>query len=495
MRHAIANPVTGSPAPARSPITLVLPGLAVLGAVVAAVTAAMDGLWAAALVLGVVFGAALLRWPWLGVVFIFTTILFKYPDFVYRLPMSPNRMVSGVLLLLLLGAVALRQRMDFFRTPVFLGFALVTALLVVNVFFVGGEDAPARLAGQDLTDRSLGRLVTQFILLTLFGAFIRSRRQLLAVVGVFLLALIITVPGAVTHTYDVTAQGEQNLERGRATAGAGGIQAAENANRLAFLAALGISFFWFAMQHYRNALLRALGWVLIPVFVLTVFLSGSRSGLINLGLLVLLLSLQSGVRPARLAGIALVILVITAIAGFLVPPVILDRITTFLPSEASTSATKSIEFRELMVQVGLKLFSESPFTGVGVGNVRWMTALDPQSGGLPLSMHNAYLLVLVEGGLVFLGAYLLLFWLTWRSLQRSARAAAARPEIGLGWLVLATRTNLILLLTFSLFAEAWNETPFVLILCCAMALAVFYGPARAGQPSGSSRWVASPSFT
>jgi hypothetical protein len=466
-----------------------------MGAAVAAVTASLDGLWAAVGVLGVVFACALLRWPWLGVAFIFTTLLFKYPEWVLQMPVSPNRLVTGVLFLILLGALAARQRMDFFRTPTYVGFAIVIAVLVLNVVVAGGQEAPAHLASLDLTDRSLNRIVTQFLLLTLFGAFIRTPRQLLAMIGVFIVALLITVPGAVTHTYDIAALGGQSLERARAMA-VGGIQAAENANRLAFVSALGISLFWFAMQQYRSRLLRVFGWLVLPALVLTTFLSGSRSGVLNLGLLVVLLALQSGVRPGRLAAVVLVCLIAAAILGFLVPQPIVDRITTIFPSDHVTSASRSIELRELMAHLGVKLFSQSPFTGVGVGNIRWMTALDAESRGLALTMHNAYLLVLVEGGLAFLCAYLLLFWLTWRSLQRSARIAAERPEIGLGWVVRATRTNLLLLLSFSLFAEAWNETPFVLTVCTAMSLAMLYGrPSTGGPAPRTGPWVPSPSST
>jgi hypothetical protein len=495
MRHASAERLNEVPTTPRGPLVVGLLGLAGIGAAVAVVTSSLDGLVASAAVLAVVLGCALLRWPWLGVAFIFTTLLFKYPEFVQRMPVSPTRIVSGILLVLLLVGLATRQRMDFVTTPTYLGFAVVLAMFAFNLLVAGSEDAPAQLAALDLTDRSLNRIVAHFLLLTLFGAFIRTPRHLLAMVAVFIAAILVTVPGAVTHTYDVTAQGQQSLERARALATMG-IQSAENANRLALIAVMGLSLFWFAVQQYRNGLLRAFAWLVIPVLVLTVFLSGSRSGVLNLGLLLALLLLQSGVRPGRLAAVALFGVVAAATLWFLVPQPIVDRITTLLPSEQVTSATRSIELRELMLQMGAKLFSQSPFTGVGVGNVRWMAALDPQSGGLGLTMHNAYLLVLVEGGVLFLGAYLLLFWLTWRSLQRTAGLAAVRPEIGLGWLVRATRTNLVLLLTFSLFAEAWNETPFLLTLCSAMALAVLYGQRRPSQPlPGTSPWVPSPSST
>ena len=53
--------------------------------------------------------------------------------------------------------------------------------------------------------------------------------------------------------------------------------------------------------------------------------------------------------------------------------------------------------------------------------------------------------------------------LTARDLNRALRQSERAPQVGLRWLVLATRTNLILLLVVSLFAEAWKEFYILLI--------------------------------
>ena len=80
--------------------------------------------------------------------------------------------------------------------------------------------------------------------------------------------------------------------------------------------------------------------------------------------------------------------------------------------------------------------------GAGIGNFRWMTTFDIEHGGISMAAHNAYLLALAEGGLVLLGAYLLLFGVTLRDLWRARAQSARLPEVGLQWLILATRTNL-----------------------------------------------------
>jgi O-antigen ligase len=484
-----------APASPRTLAALALLALGALAGVLGVVTASGDALWAGALVVALVGGGIVALAPALGVLLIFGFHMFKYPEWVYDLPITPNRALALLLVVVLAGAIVMRRRFTFHRTPTYVGLVLVTGAVVLNSFFVGTEEGPGSLASLDMTGRMATGTLSQFLYVTLFCAFLRTRRHLAWMVGLFLATLFITIPGALTHTYDIAALGEQSLERARALATTG-IQSAENANRLAFVAALGISFVWFAVQHYRSRVLRMAAWFALPVLVLTIFLSGSRSGVLNLGLLVALLALQSGVRPGRLAAVGLIVLLAVGMVWFVVPQQIFDRITSFLPSEDVTSATRSSELRQLMLAIGWQLFRDSPFVGIGVGNVRWMAALHPESAGLGLTMHNNYMLVLVEGGIVLLAAYLLLFWLTWRSLQRCARRAGAGHEIGLGWLVRATRTNLLLLLAFSLFAEPWREFYFVLILGFAAALAAAYAsPPPAPPRSANPRWLPSPSST
>jgi hypothetical protein len=106
-------------------------------------------------------------------------------------------------------------------------------------------------------------------------------------------------------------------------------------------------------------------------------------------------------------------------------------------------------------------------------------------GGVAAAAHNAYLLALAEGGMILLLVYLLLFWRTYKDLGKALKRAALAPDVRLRWLVLATRTNLVLLLVFSLFAEAWKEFYYVLILGTAAVLTQLYQ--RAVEKSWSQR--------
>jgi O-antigen ligase len=178
----------------------------------------------------------------------------------------------------------------------------------------------------------------------------------------------------------------------------------------------------------------------------------------------------------------LVMVLCLLLALALVPPQIQDRLVKLIPAfdaETSKGIRISDTRRVTIVSAAIKLVSENPFMGVGVGNFRWLTAQDGQFGGLAMSAHNAYVLALAEGGLILLAVYLLLFWFTGRELFHTLRLSNHLPGVGLRWLVLATRTNLLLLLTFSVFAEAWKEFFFVLIIATAGMLGQIYRRAAA----------------
>jgi O-antigen ligase len=161
----------------------------------------------------------------------------------------------------------------------------------------------------------------------------------------------------------------------------------------------------------------------------------------------------------------------------LVPDAVMQRI---LSGFSSTDAPKSVALgdagRLAVLGVGLALAAQNPIMGIGIGNFRWMTF---EQSGIATAAHNAYVLTLAEGGILLLAGYLVLFWLTARDLNRALWQSRRLPQVGLEWLVLATRTNLILLLVVSLFAEAWKEFYILLIVGTAGILAQIYARAAA----------------
>lgn len=447
--------------------------LAVAAAMVAHLT---DPLYVPLAILAVVGGILLVARPYLGILIMFASVMFKPEALQGRV--AVNTIMSAALLGILLARTLVVDgfRVDFLRSPELRVFILIGVVILVNWLFWGSEEAPQHLAMLDQTERSLERFAYQFLVLTFALAFIRTPGQLLALVGLFLVGLLYTLPGALSRTYGAETRVM------RAAAEGTGVQAAENANRLAFLALLGVSMIWFYVQERRSTLLKLLGTGVIFALVLAVLLSGSRSGFINLLFLGLLLLFQSKLRPGHIAAILLLALLVAVVGWALVPDPIAERLLTILGGQEdgrfSGEATASASRRVALLEAGLRIFRENPLFGIGVGNFRWTTALDPRTGGLGIATHNNYILVLAEGGAVLLAAYLLLFVVTLRNLNATARLAAFMPDVGLRWLVLATRTNILLLLVFALFAESWKEFYFVFLVETAAVLGMLYRRAQ-----------------
>lgn len=436
------------------------------------------------LIFALLVGFLIFLRPEVGVLFMIAMVLFR-PEIFHGKGITT--IIELVLGGILMATIAVRKQLWFLRVHQVQILFLIGILILINWYFVGQVEAPSNLSSSDLTTRVLGRSVFQLAFLIFFVSFIRTPRHLLLATALFLFAVFLTIPGAISHS--ATAVGKAEQIRAAATAG---IEAAENANRLAFICLMGISLIWFALIEYRSKLLRIVGGLAIPPLVLTIFMTGSRSGLLMLIILGPLLLWQSNLRWGQIMVIFLLLALISTLSVTFVPQRVLDRISSFSPTSESahvSSSTLSLQRRLLMIYLGFKLFGGNPFFGAGIGNVRWMNALDPASGGIPMSLHNSYLLTLAEGGIILLGAYFLLFWKTFWDLGNALKWSTYAPQIGLRWLILATRTNLILLLTFSFFAETWKELYYLLILATTGVLYQLY------QKAAEQSWIRSRSST
>ena len=402
----------------------------------------------------------------------FVMLLFK-PEAIQGLGLlGPNALISLVLASLLFVSVLTGGPTDFLRSNQIRCYVLLGALFAVNWVLVGRVQAPSSLADLDHTARSLYRYVVHLSLLVFIIAFVRTRRQLLVLTGLFIAAILVTIPGALSVSPDI----ETKMTALRAAA-VGAVRSAENANRLAFMCVMGISVVWFAMQHYRSRLFRAGGALLILVLILTVFRSGSRSGVLNLILLVGLILLQSRVNPGNFG-----LLVIVALVGIDRAGALRRRAAGRLrrvPERAR--ARRRLAAHRVRLRAGGRAVQvrrpgrrgparhprrrpgprrPAPHPGGGhrqlpVDHLRPERHRHRRSQrvrpgrGRGRAAHARRLPVAVRAD----GA---------RS-QPGAPPVEREPQVGLRWLVLATRTNLILLLVVSLFAEAWKEFYILLI--------------------------------
>ena len=450
-------------------------GLLGLGAMCAVVAWMGDPIFVPLLAVALIGLGTLLKWPHVGILLMFAMVLFKPAD-LQGSGLSVNAAIAAALAPSLFLDVAVRRRFDVLKSTQLRIYLLIGFILLVNWYLWGRIEAPAYLADLDQSTRALLRYGFHFVFLTLLVAFIRTPGQVVALTALFVLSVFYTLPGAISRPYTQPVSGHsQEALRAMAVAG---VQAAENANRLAFIALMAISIVWFWLKERHSVVLRILGLGTIMALVLTIFLSGSRSGLLNLVLLVGLLLVRSRPKFGHIAAILLLVILCVFVAALLVPQPILDRILALTGGSGDDARMKGVAEstirRQIIFQTGFTFFSENPFMGVGVGNFRWMAAIDPRFGQVVSAAHNAYILALAEGGIILFGAYMFLFYCTARNLRWVAKRAQELPGIGLEWLVQATRINLTLLLVFSVFAEAWKEFYFLLILATAAILTQIY---------------------
>jgi O-antigen ligase len=260
------------------------------------------------------------------------------------------------------------------------------------------------------------------------------------------------------------------------------IQSTQNPNRLALVSTIALVLIWEFSQAHR---LRRWRWAAMAaslLMVLTVFLSASRGGLVGMSIAALLLFVRRrGGSSRKLYGIAAFGLGALLISE-IVPPEALNRITN-VPGITASSAggdpgAGSVQRRSYTYGLAIDLWQKAPLVGIGPGNwplVRFLN--DPlRSAAAP---HSSYMQALVEGGLVSLTLYLVLFYVTVRDLWRceaSPQVMAQARQDGLDWLLAATRVCLVAFMVFSFFADLWDLVFAYFLLGLAAVLIQRYQP-------------------
>jgi len=193
--------------------------------------------------------------------------------------------------------------------------------------------------------------------------------------------------------------------------------------------------------------------------------TGSRSGI--LGLAVLALLLQSGPRPYRLptAQIGVLVAVGVLAVAVMVPTETWERMIRLNPQKGQVGASSNV-MREETLQRAWQMARDYPLFGVGLGNFREVSR-QIYKDDFYRPPHNSYLWAISEGGLFVLAGYGLLFWVSWKDLQTIKQLAHRDREIQV-W-ASAIRVVFLLFFFYSLFADLWlNPLMYVmlgLIIC------------------------------
>ncbi|HVG99836.1 MAG TPA: O-antigen ligase family protein [Miltoncostaeaceae bacterium] len=276
----------------------------------------------------------------------------------------------------------------------------------------------------------------------------RRRAQILlwTLFGVFVLACLIAVAEVVTGLHLPTFR--QGREGRTGLIGVGSLFG--NQNNFATYLSLSLPYLLVLPVVFRDVRLRMVGYIGGGVALLFILATGSKSGLVAAGLVILgLLVLIGTDRRARgrlvvAAGVAAlaVLLVVPALLG--VGPVELDQRTItkldfgILGQQLETQEGSG-GVRSSLLDDGLGLVAETDGLGVGAGNAETHVRSLADFPGVA-NLHNWWLEVLVNGGIVGF-ALSLLFYLT--LLRRQVRTARRSRDPFVRYLALSGALALI----------------------------------------------------
>jgi O-antigen ligase len=178
----------------------------------------------------------------------------------------------------------------------------------------------------------------------------------------------------------------QGIERAESLSGS-------DPNTLAVNLVLGIPFMVVAFVWTRNNLVRLVPLGLAAAAIFTVAITGSRSGVIGLVIVMFFIWLLS---PKRIVT-ASVFLLVLAIGWVVLPPQYQKRYSSIFSSEIDPSTQGRFD----AWKAGVNMFVARPLTGVGVGNFAVAFASgDYSDRGTWLKAHSMYVQLIAELGIV-----------------------------------------------------------------------------------------------
>lgn len=165
-----------------------------------------------------------------------------------------------------------------------------------------------------------------------------------------------------------------------------------NPNGLAFIIVITIPLLYFMTKDERS-LIKSVFYILLPIFLYTMLLTQSRSGIICLGIIFAGIIINSGKKLVWIIGI---VITLTLVAVNL-DPVYLDRYASINIFDESTASHGTAQGRIEGWISGLKVFIERPVFGHGLGTsseAGWNVVRDD------LVAHNMYIEILQELGII-----------------------------------------------------------------------------------------------
>jgi O-antigen ligase len=451
---------TGTPAGLRVGVALALP---FVGAVtVVGIFLGKEVIVAAAWLALCMVGFVLVK-PLVGVLVMTSGFLLAaYPTALQTLGMLTLNNLLGVCLGLLLVARVLSTRdLSFLNIPQVLMLGVIGVLFVISSAYADEAfptlqySASLGLKGKilDRTSDMMHDFWARLIFLILFCAFVRTRSDVSAAFKTFVLALFLAIPSALINW----AQG--TLSHGFRVSAS--ITQGANANRLAMICLIEVACFYLWARANPGWSRKVIAAGAIGASLLVVLATGSRSGLLAVGVFAVLM--QTGPRYLRPSltqvGIAAAVGALAVVT--IVPPMAWQRSLNLANEDRHEVGTSSMILRETTIETGLRMVKDHPLFGVGVGNFREVSRQIYRDRNFR-PPHNSFLWAAAEGGVFVLVGYMALLGFCWRELRLIARLVPRDPTVA--YIAGALRVVFLLSCFFAAFADLFlNPIIYVLI--------------------------------
>ena len=218
-------------------------------------------------------------------------------------------------------------------------------------------------------------------------------------------------------------------------------------NELSIILALAIPMAWYLSMRYSAAILVWGNRLLIPVLLVAILLTGSRTGLVvaSVGLLFLISTLTRGSIGNKVTLVLLLVLGIVILPQ-LIPESIWARLSTL--EEEIVSGT--MNNRTTIWLAGLGIWLDHLATGVGAGSFPAAVQLVLGTRAAP---HNSFLSILVELGAVGFLLFAAMMVVIWQQIRR------------LTTLERHLYMTVFLILSLGLFTLTWETKKPIWLLC------------------------------
>lgn len=200
-------------------------------------------------------------------------------------------------------------------------------------------------------------------------------------------------------------------------AGLGGGSVYYDENVFAMLFVSGLPFLYYYGWYIQNKYFRYILWLIIPFGWHAIFLTGSRGGLLGLGVTLFVMAFRS---PKRWIGFAIIPLFVVAYV-WQAGSVMKQRAGTIDEYQTESSA----EARLHAWEAAINMIKTYPITGVGLS--AFGVAFQDFSDKQPREAHNTFLQIAAQSGIIAGLMYILVTWSSIKSLILNSKILA--PEL------------------------------------------------------------------